>query len=186
MNLQSFPLGDFYMAKIGCFYGTTSGNTEIAAELIEKNFNDFQEGIIDLHDIATVELDEANNYDILLIGVPTWNVGELQADWDELISEVKDLKLEGKKVAFFGMGDQGGYPETYQDAMGILSQEFRQYGAELVGRWSTEGYEFDESQAVEDDQFIGLALDEENQSELSEERVEKWVGQLIEELELSA
>lgn len=65
--------------KIGLFYGTNTGVTEIVSEelkevLEEKGFE------IDLHDIADTSLEEMNNYETLIIATPTWNDGELQDD----------------------------------------------------------------------------------------------------------
>jgi flavodoxin I len=47
-------------------------------------------------------------------------------------------------------------------------------GGKLIGRWSREGYDFDESVALEGDEFLGLALDYDNQDSQSEERIKKW------------
>ncbi len=51
-------------------------------------------------------------------------------------------------------------------------------GCQLVGKVSTDGYEYDESRAEVDGQFVGLPLDEENQSNLTDERIKHWVEQL--------
>jgi len=51
-------------------------------------------------------------------------------------------------------------------------------GGSLVGRWSTDGYEFDESIALENDEFLGLALDYDNQDSLSEKRINLWVNMI--------
>jgi flavodoxin I len=49
-------------------------------------------------------------------------------------------------------------------------------GGKLIGRWSIEGYEFDESVALEGEEFLGLALDYDNQDNLSEERIRAWAS----------
>ena len=115
----------------------------------------------------------------LSIACPTWNVGELQSDWESFYDDQLDnIDFSGKKVAYFGEGDQIGYPDTFQDAMGILEEKISELGGETVGYWSTEGYEFSDSKALRDGKFVGLALDEDNQSELTEERIKAWVAQL--------
>lgn len=53
--------------------------------------------------------------------------------------------------------------------MGILEKKVSELGGETVGYWSTDGYEFTDSKAVRDGKFAGLALDEDNQSELTNE-----------------
>ena len=44
----------------------------------------------------------------------------------------------------------------------------------VVDGWPTEGYDFDESTAVRDGAFVGLAVDEDNQEALTSQRVWKW------------
>ena len=56
-------------------------------------------------------------------------------------------------------------------------------GAIVVGNWSTDGYEFEASKAlVDENTFIGLCIDEDRQSELTEARVDKWLAQLNDEM----
>jgi flavodoxin I len=59
-----------------------------------------------------------------------------------------------------------------------LSSCFKAQGAEVVGSWSTDGYEHDESKSIDGGKFIGLACDEDNQPDLSEERVKAWIEQI--------
>jgi len=81
--------------------------------------------------------------------------------------------------AFLGLGDQYGYPDTFCDALGILGRKFVERGAQLVGFTSTEGYDFSDSLGVEEGMFMGLALDEDNESERTGERITDWVWQLV-------
>jgi flavodoxin I len=120
-------------------------------------------------------------YDKLILGCPTWNIGELQSDWDRLLPQMDTLDLSGRQVALFGLGDEGGYPDTYQDAIGIIGEKARERGATLVGFWPTAGYDFLESRGVEDGMFMGLMLDDDNAPELTPERIKVWVQQLVQE-----
>ena len=119
------------------------------------------------------------------MGCPTWDIGELQSDWlgfyDE---ELEKISFSGKKVAYFGAGDQIGYTDNFQDAMGILEGKISELGGMTVGHWSTEGYEHSESKGVKNGRFVGLALAEDNQSELTDERIKTWVMQLKSEFGL--
>lgn len=163
------------MAKIGLFYGTQTGNTESAAELIRQEFGS---DLVDLHDVANVDVDDFENYDWMIIGCPTWNIGELQADWEGFYEELDSVSFSGKKVAYFGPGDQIGYADNFQDAMGILEEKITELGGTTVGYWSVDGYDFNESKAVRNGKFVGLALDEDNQADLTEDRIKRWVAQL--------
>ncbi|USR93012.1 flavodoxin FldA [Phormidium yuhuli AB48] len=164
------------MSKIGLFFGTQTGNTEAAAEMIQSALGG--DSVVTLHDVAEADLDELGGYDCLIIGCPTWNIGELQSDWEGLYDELDALDFSGKKVAYFGVGDQIGYAENFQDAMGMLEEKISQLGGMTVGHWSTDGYEFEESKALRDGKFVGLALDDDNQSEMTEERIQAWTSQL--------
>ena len=170
------------MSKIGLFFGTQTGNTEAAAEMIQSALGG--DSVVTLHDVAEADLDELGEYDCLIIGCPTWNIGELQSDWEGLYDELDALDFSGKKVAYFGVGDQIGYADNFQDAMGMLEDKISQLGGATVGYWPTDGYEFEESKAVRDGKFVGLALDEDNQPEMTEERVQAWTSQLKSAFEL--
>lgn len=163
------------MAKIGLFYGTQTGNTQTAAETIQKEFGSSS---VELYDVANVDPDDLVAYDCLIIGCPTWNIGELQADWEGFYEELDSVDFTGKKVAYFGPGDQIGYADNFQDAMGILEEKISELGGTTVGHWPTDGYDFSESKAVKDGKFVGLALDDDNQSELTDSRIKQWVAQL--------
>ncbi len=164
------------MSNIGLFYGTQTGKTEDAAKTIQSALGG--DGVVDLIDIADVEPKALEDYQYLIIGCPTWNVGELQGDWDGIYDDLDDIDFKGKKIAYFGTGDQIGYGDNFQDAMGILEEKISELGGETVGHWPTDGYDFEESKAVKNGKFIGLALDEDNQSELTDERINTWVSQL--------
>ena len=174
------------MSDIGLFYGTTAGTTEVSAEAIQSTFDKFQSGLVSLHNIGESSLDDLYNYDQLIIGVPTYNIGELQDDWYMIYDDLAFLTLTGIQVALFGHGDQYGYPDTFQDALGILGRRFRDdCGAELVGYTSTDGYDFAYSEGVEDGQFMGLAIDDDFQAHLTDGRIAAWVEQLIREFQLA-
>ena len=164
------------MSKIGLFYGSTTGKTESAAEMIQAELGGAD--VVTLHEIADVEGDDFGQYECIIIGCPTWDIGELQADWQGYYDELDDVDFSGKKVAYFGTGDQMGYAENFQDAMGMLEEKISSLGGKTVGHWSTDGYEHEASKADKGGKFVGLALDDDNQSELTEPRIKEWVGQL--------
>ena len=164
------------MTKVGLFYGSNTGNTEEAAETIQKLLG---EDVVTLHEISDAEPADFEQYDCVIVGCPTWDIGELQPDWDGFYNgELDNVDFTGKKVAYFGTGDQEGYADNFQDAMGILEEKISNLGGTTVGQWPTEGYDFNESKGVKDGKFVGLALDNDNQEEQTDERIEKWVAEL--------
>ncbi len=164
------------MSKIGLFVGSTTGKTEEAAEIIQKEFGG--DDVVTIHNMTDANSEDFDGYQNLVIASPTWNIGELQSDWEGFFDELDSIDFKGKKVAYFGTGDQIGYADNFQDAMGILEEKISSLGGTTVGNWSTDGYDFTESKAVKNGKFIGLALDDDNQAELTEERIKTWVAQL--------
>lgn len=168
---------------IGLFFGTTTGNTEDVAVLIAGQLGAFD---VDQHDIAEEGLEAVGNYNHMILGIPTWDFGELQEDWDDLWSELDAIDFSGRTCALFGLGDQIGYAEWFMDAMGLLHDKLQQRGARMVGYWPNEGYKFTASKALTDDEryFVGLAVDQDSQSDETDTRVEAWVAQVVTEFEL--
>lgn len=175
------------MTTIGLFYGSTTDNTAVVAEEIRKQFNALVPGAIELFDIGLVEIFDLLKYDNLIVGCPTWNIGELQDDWDIAYEELVNMDFTGIKVAVFGVGDQYGYPDNFCDAIGILGLKMREQGAELIGLTDmNDSYDFYESVGVENGRWLGLAIDEDNQRELTAGRVTDWVRQLVAEFGLAS
>ncbi|MBD2090462.1 flavodoxin FldA [Microcoleus sp. FACHB-1515] len=170
------------MAKIGLFFGTQTGNTESIAQMIQQAFGG--ESVVTLHEIFSAEPSDFEAYDRIIIGCPTWNIGELQSDWAAFFDELDNIDFSSKKVAYFGAGDQVGYADNFQDAIGILEEKISEQGGTTIGYWSAEGYEFNESKALRDGKFCGLAIDEDNQPELTSDRIQAWVAQLQQEFAL--
>lgn len=167
------------MKKIGLFYSIKTSNTASVAEQIKKAFGN--RTAIDVICVEDAEETNFEAYDNIIAGVSTWFDGELPTYWDELVPELKGLNLKGKKVAIFGLGDQVNYPYNFVDGIGILAEVFKQSGADIVGLTSTKSYSFVQSGGLEGDQFLGLAIDVENQSDQTEKRIKSWTTQLKKE-----
>lgn len=168
---------------IGLFYGTSTCYTEMAGEKIRRVLG---EARVDIFNIADTPIVQAEFYDYLIFGIPTWDYGELQEHWEEIWDDIDSVNFAGRKVAIYGLGDQVGYPEWFLDAMGYLHSKLVHLGAIPCGYWPREGYEFEASKALTADGqwFVGLALDDENEFQLSDERIARWCEQLVREFGL--
>jgi flavodoxin I len=164
------------MAQIGIFYGSTEGNTERVVTKIHELLGG--DSVAALHNVNSSSADDMQPYPYLILACPTWEIGQLQEDWDSFIDELGDVDFTGKKVTYLGLGDADGYPDTFQDAMGIIHDRIKDKGATFVGAWPTEGYNFEASKGVVNGKFLGLAIDEDNQKDLTEKRTTEWVAQL--------
>ena len=168
------------MAIVGLFFGSDTGNTEAVSKTIQKKLG---KKFVDVKDIAKSTKEEIAEFDLIILGIPTWYYGENQCDWDDFLPELEEIDFTDKLVAIFGLGDQEDYAEYFCDAMEPLKDIAESRGAVIVGNWSTEGYEFEASKAlVDENTFIGLCIDEDRQSELTEARVDKWLVQLNDEM----
>ncbi|GGA76855.1 flavodoxin [Neiella marina] len=169
------------MAAIGIFFGTDTGTTRKIAKMMHKALGD------DLADkplnINRIDADTLMGYDFLILGTPTLGEGQLpglssecQAEsWEEFMPNFDDMDLANKKVALYGLGDQVNYPDEFVDGLGELYDAVAECGAEMVGSWPAEGYTFNSSQALDEDEFVGLVLDNDNQSDQHTARIEAWL-----------
>lgn len=171
------------MAKVGLFYGSTTGKTADAAEQVQSALGG--DSVVDMQDIADTEASSLAEYDYLIIACPTWNIGDLQDDWEAVFEDLDDVDFSGKTVAYFGTGDQIGYADNFMDAMGQLEEKIAGLGGKTVGYWSAEGYDHSESLAIRDgNKFCGLALDDDNESEKSTDRITEWTAQVKQAMSL--
>lgn len=159
------------MSKVCVVYGSSMGNTEEAANKIAAAL-----GIDDVLNIAQTDASTINGYDKIIFGSSTWGSGDLQDEWDSF--DLDSIEVSGKTIAIFGMGDSSSYSDTYCNAIGTLYEKFSAKGAKVVGAVSTDGYSFDASTAVKDGKFVGLALDADNESDKTDERINAWVAQI--------
>lgn len=165
--------------SIGIYYGSTTGNTQLAAEKIKELWGD---AVTTLENVATADPATIPNHDLILFGLSTWNIGELQEDWATFLPKLaaSGIDLTGKKVGFFAMGDAKGYPDNFLDAAGDAWEVVKNLGApQIVGLWPIEGYEFTASRGLYDAaHFVGLALDNDNESDLTDPRITAWLANL--------
>ena len=174
--------------KIGVFYGSTTCYTEIAAEKICGEINSLMNSkTTSLYNVSSTSVSKMNDYKYLILGIPTWDFGELQEDWENQWEELSELNLESKYVAVFGLGDQVGYPEWFQDAMGYLWQKMKNQGASMAGCWPNKNFSFTQSKALnyEKSEFVGLPLDDENQFDQTDNLIKVWTKKVLVEFGIS-
>lgn len=168
------------MDKIGLFFGSDTGITEDITDRIIKKWKKCP---IEKHEICDVAPEDFNQYDTIFLGLSTWYYGELQSDWEDFFEGFKMIDFTGKTVALYGCGDQYGYDMYFIDGVGILAEVVLQNGGTIVGNFPTKGFDHDESKAqVSDSYFFGLAIDEDNEPEKTDERIDLWINILEEEL----
>lgn len=169
------------MARIGLFFGTDTGNTRKVAKQIKALFDD--DLVAKPLNVNRTEVEDFMSYDHLILGSPTLGDGMLPGlgadcqseSWEEFLPKLEDQDFTGKTIAIFGLGDQVNYPLEFVNAIYFIYEFFEARGAKLVGRWPNEGYEFEDSMALDGDEFLGLALDLDNQASQTEGRLQAWL-----------
>ncbi len=151
-------------------YGSSLGNTQFVAEKLN---------LLLPHAILLpaneVRPEIIENYPNLILGASTWGVGMLQDEFETFLEMLLQCPLKGKTIALFGLGDQQNYPDTFCDGLGKLYDILINKGANIVGNWPSEEYDFSTSKALKGDMLVGLALDEDNEPDLTDYRLKKWV-----------
>lgn len=168
------------MGKIGIFFGSDTGNTRRVAKSLHKKLGEDADAPVNVNKAS---VDDLLKYDALILGTPTLGDGELPGlgsgagaeSWEEFLPRLKGKDMKGKVVALFGLGDQEGYGHEFVDALIYIYEVVVENGATVVGAWPTDGYNFEASKAIVDGDFVGLVIDHDNQSDLTDERVNEWL-----------
>ena len=165
------------MKKTVIIYGSSTGTCQNIAEIIATKL-----GVSDILDVAKVTASQISAYDNLILGTSTWGAGEMQDDWYDGIKELKNANLNGKTVALFGCGDSQSYSDTFCDGMGEIYRELQSSGCNIIGSTPTDGYTYGNSTAVASGRFVGLAIDDVNESDLTENRIDAWIAGIKDQL----
>ncbi len=170
------------MKKIGLFYAPKGGAVNcMAALMVEK----LGEKNVDMMCVTEVDADKVLEYDKIIFGNASIYSGstlaERDKDWKDFLVDLKKINLQGKQVALFGLGNHLTYPKNFVDSLGALGDFVVKLDASIVGKVPAEQYVFTASNAVRDDMFVGLPLDEDTEGDKSHERIDKWLNQLNKE-----
>lgn len=175
------------MNRIGMFFGTETGSTRLVAKKMQKKLGD------ELCDkpvnVNRIEPDEMLKYDALILGSPSYGIGEIpgngvsgcfEPNWAEFFAKMpENPDFSGKRIAFFGLGAQERYADRFCSSLLPLVEKFKAWGAEVIGDWSTEGYTYEQSAAVVDGRFLGLIIDQRTQGMFTEDRIDSWLAQVV-------
>ncbi|MFA5825735.1 MAG: flavodoxin [Gallionellaceae bacterium] len=179
------------MSRIGLFFSSSTGNTRRIAKAIKKRFDD--DTMADALNVNKASAELFAGYSHLILGTSTLGGGQLPGlstdcmggGWEEFLPQLKDVDFSGKTVALFGLGNQDKYPDEFVDAMGEIYRFVVARGAQVVGTWPADDYNFISSKALVNDEFVGLVLDQENQKALTDARLDAWLKLIQSEFGLS-
>lgn len=176
----------YKMKKIVLLYWGKGGNVERTAH---KVYGMFDPQIIDLFDVVSFDVNEINNYDLMILGHSTigaedWKEAKADNEWNGFFRRLEKVENKDIIAASFGLGDQVLYPDHFVDSLGIYKDEMDRMNIATIGSWPTEGYNYTDSDGQKDGSFYGLALDVDNEPELTLERIKQWTDVLKKELGL--
>ena len=160
------------MSNTIVIYGSSTGTCDAIAEKIAQKLG------CEALNVQELSADVVAQHQNLILGTSTWGAGELQDDWYDGLSVLKGSDLSGKTIALFGCGDCSTYSDTFVGGIGELYDGIKQSGAKFIGAVSTDGYTFDDSSAVVDGKFVGLPLDDVNEDDKTDERIDAWIAQI--------
>ena len=167
------------MKKTVVIYGSSTGTCEGIAKMIGSKLGLENSSVVDVSKLSDDVIAQNDN---LILGTSTWGIGELQDDWIEGLEKLKSMDLSGKTIAIFGCGDSDSYSESFCGAMIELWNGIKSKDVNLIGEVSIDGYTFDDSESVIDGRFVGLALDEVNEDDKTEARIDSWIAQIKSQL----
>lgn len=164
------------MNKTIVIYGSSTGTCQAIADKIASKLG------VEALDVQKLSADIIDANVNLILGTSTWGAGELQDDWYDGLKLLKAANLSGKTIALFGCGDCESYGDTFVGGMGELYNGIKDSGATFVGQTATDGYTYDDSEAVVDGKFVGLPLDDINEDDKTDERIDAWVASIKDKL----
>ncbi len=172
------------MEKIALIYGPQGGSVEKVAKMIREKAGDR----VDLIPVDKVTIDDINRYENIIFGLSTvgadsWDMENTKDPWAKILKDLDKVNYLGKTFALFGLGNQVMYPAHFVDAMGVIGRELLRHGARIVGQQPVGDYHFEDSEAVIDDHFIGLPLDEDTEPEKTSGRLDKWLEVILKEFD---
>ena len=151
-------------------FGSSTGTCEAIAEKIAQKLG------CEAINVQDLTADVVNNNQNLILGTSTWGAGELQDDWYDGLKVLQGADLSGKTIALFGCGDCESYGDTFVGGIGELFNALKTSGATFVGAVDIDGYTFGDSEAVVDGKFVGLPLDDVNEDDKTDARIEAWIA----------
>jgi flavodoxin long chain len=171
------------MSRVGIFYGSSKGATRKVAGKLARALGKQR---VDLLDVRKCKAKRLLDYELIILGSPTYEKGKLQEDWYGFLDKMKKLNLDGCCAAVFALGDQKKYNKSFADALKPLHRAARKRGATMIGAWPARGYKFKRSAGLKKDTFLGLVIDDDRQSALTNDRIRAWAEQLLEEFSAPA
>ena len=167
------------MNKTALFFSPEGGNVNSVAIKLGEVIGNDKVDIIPVREVKKGDLDKYNQIIFVgsTVGADHWSNEILVDEWQEFFTKMDDISFEDKKLAIVGLGNSVLYPEHFADGMAHLHKKIAEKNAKIFGFVDAKDYTFADSEALNDEGFFcGLPIDEDNEEELTTERLEKWIS----------
>lgn len=112
-------------------YGSTTGKTETASKCVAGVLA--SGGLdVDVADASDAKTDRVAAYELVVLGASTWGQGDIQDDFISFYDAMAPEQFNGKKVAVFGCGDSSMFPDSFCQAVDLISEKAKECGAKIV------------------------------------------------------
>jgi flavodoxin I len=174
------------MKKIVLLYWGKGGNVERTSH---KVFGMFDPDIIDIFDVVSFDINKLKDYKLMILGHSTigaedWHDAKADNEWNAFFRRLENKGSNNITAASFCLGDQVLYPDHFVDSLEIYKNEIDKLNINTIGEWSTEGYKYTDSDGEKDGMFYGLALDVDNEPDLSDTRIKLWTDNIKKEVNI--
>ncbi|MBQ7457331.1 MAG: flavodoxin [Desulfovibrio sp.] len=143
------------MASVLIVFGSTTGNTESIAHILERKLTDAGH-TVSVQNAANAKPEHiAKDYNAVLFGASAWGEEdiEMQEDFDSFFEHAKDMDLANKPCAAFASGDRS-YPH-FCGAVDVIEETVKQLGGNCI----TDGLRI-EGDGQGEDEAINTFIDE--------------------------
>ena len=167
------------MNKTALFFSPVGGNVHSVTKKLGEMIGSDKVDIIPVKEVEQGDVEKYNQIILLgsTVGADHWNNETITDEWPAFFEKIKDLSLEKKKLAIVGLGNCVLYPAHFADGMAVLYERIKKQNAQIFGFVDAKDYDFTDSEAVNDEgYFCGLAIDEDNEDELTAGRLENWIS----------
>lgn len=174
------------LQAVGLFYAPTGGSVHKVAKRLKQQLGE-HEVKVDMWYIGDITPDKLSDYHNLIfvsstLGRDTWENDE-NDEWAAFMPELEKVDFAGRQVALVGLGNHVAYPNNFVDGMAALAGLVEKNGGNLIGKTEPDYYTFTMSRAVQDGVFVGLPLDEDNEPEKTDGRIQRWLSFVLPDLE---
>ncbi len=169
------------MNKTALLYSPEGGNVNRVTIKLGEIIGNEKVDIIPVRKVVKGELDKYKQIIFVgsTVGADHWSNETIEDEWQEFFLKRDEISFENKKLAIVGLGNSVLYPEHFADGMAHLHNKITKKNGKIYGFVDAKDYTFTDSEAVNSDGFFcGLAIDEDNEEELTTERLEKWISVL--------